>query len=52
MAHDGDEVVITGLAGCFPGSDNVDELRNNLFDKVDLVSEENCRWNKNSEPWP
>ncbi|XP_011503082.1 PREDICTED: fatty acid synthase-like [Ceratosolen solmsi marchali] len=39
----GDEVVISGVAGRFPSSDNMDELRENLMSKVDLIAP-NGRW--------
>lgn len=29
-----DEIVISGVAGRYPNCDNVDELRENLFNKV------------------
>jgi hypothetical protein len=32
----GDEICITGVAGSFPDSDSVFELRDNLFNKVSL----------------
>ncbi|XP_077295461.1 fatty acid synthase-like [Arctopsyche grandis] len=40
----GDEICISGIAGMFPDSDNVIELRENLFNKVDLVSGDDRRW--------
>jgi fatty acid synthase len=40
----GEEVVISGLAGCFPQSENVYQLRDNLFNKVDMVTEDDQRW--------
>ncbi|XP_021929707.1 fatty acid synthase-like [Zootermopsis nevadensis] len=40
----GEEVVISGLAGCFPESQNVYQLRDNLFNKVDMVTEDDQRW--------
>lgn len=40
----GDEVVISGIAGKFPESDNIRQLQNNLFNKVDLGTEDNRRW--------
>lgn len=33
----GDEVVITGLSGKYPASDNVYEFRDNLFGKKDMI---------------
>ncbi|XP_046964244.1 fatty acid synthase-like [Vanessa cardui] len=40
----GDEIYITGISGCFPDSDSVVHLQENLFNKVDLVSENTRRW--------
>jgi fatty acid synthase len=39
-----EEVVISGLAGCYPESENVYKLRDNLFNKVDMVTEDDRRW--------
>ena len=38
------EVVISGIAGRYPESDNVDELRDNLFNNVDMVTCDDRRW--------
>ncbi|KAL6257976.1 hypothetical protein P5V15_011572 [Pogonomyrmex californicus] len=40
----GEEIVISGIAGRFPESDNVEELKKNLLNKVDLVTDDDCRW--------
>lgn len=40
----GEEVVLTGIAGVFPDSDNVMELGEKLFNKVDLISDDDRRW--------
>ncbi|GJQ79765.1 hypothetical protein Trydic_g23238 [Trypoxylus dichotomus] len=40
----GNEVVITGMAGKFPDSHNINHLRENLFNKVDMVSADFRRW--------
>lgn len=40
----GEEIVISGIAGRFPESDNVEILKKNLFDKVDLVTDDDRRW--------
>lgn len=40
----GDEIVISGIAGRFPESDNIKQLQNNLFNKVDLGSDDCRRW--------
>ncbi|KAJ8686146.1 hypothetical protein QAD02_021940 [Eretmocerus hayati] len=37
-------VVISGIAGRFPNSDNVSELQNNLLNQVDCTTEEHDRW--------
>ncbi|XP_030748269.1 fatty acid synthase-like [Sitophilus oryzae] len=41
----GEEVVISGLSGKYPESRNVYEFRDNLFNKVDMVTDDNRRWN-------
>ncbi|RLU24885.1 hypothetical protein DMN91_002976 [Ooceraea biroi] len=40
----GEEIVISGIAGRYPDSDNVELLKNNLFNKVDLVTDDDRRW--------
>ncbi|KYN50207.1 Fatty acid synthase [Cyphomyrmex costatus] len=40
----GEEIVISGIAGRFPNSDNMNELRENLFNKIDLVRADHSRW--------
>jgi len=40
----GEEIVISGIAGRFPNSDNIDQLKKNLFNKVDLVRADHGRW--------
>lgn len=40
------EVVISGVGGKFPMSENIEELRKNLNNKVNMVTESDCRWNK------
>ncbi|XP_052751905.1 fatty acid synthase-like [Galleria mellonella] len=42
----GEEVCITGISGSFPDSDSVMHLQENLFSKVDLISDDNRRWEK------
>jgi hypothetical protein len=40
-----DNVVISGFSGLFPMSDNIDELRENLFSMADLVQPmEDHKW--------
>lgn len=40
----GEEIVISGIAGRFPESRNVEILKKNLFDKKDLVTDDDRRW--------
>ncbi|XP_024868399.1 uncharacterized protein LOC112452432 [Temnothorax curvispinosus] len=39
-----EEIVISGIAGRFPDSDNMNQLRENLFNKKDLVRADHGRW--------
>lgn len=40
----GEEVMITGIAGVFPDSDNVRHFGENLIAKKDLISDDDRRW--------
>ncbi|XP_043468912.1 fatty acid synthase-like [Leptopilina heterotoma] len=40
----GDEIVISGIAGRFPNSDNIKELQKKLLNKIDCIDERNDRW--------
>ncbi|XP_039450932.1 fatty acid synthase-like [Culex pipiens pallens] len=40
----GNSIVISGVAGKFPRSNNVAEFSRNLYDKVDLVDDLETRW--------
>nr|XP_050846953.1 fatty acid synthase-like [Vespula vulgaris] len=40
----GEEVVISGFAGRFPESNNVEELKNNLFTSRDCITDDERRW--------
>ena len=42
--RDQDEIVITGISGRFPESDNMDEFASNLMSDMDLVTEDERRW--------
>jgi len=42
------EIVISGIAGQFPNSDNMKEFQDNLFNKMDLGSEDHQRWTKSN----
>ncbi|GAB0094756.1 Fatty acid synthase [Sergentomyia squamirostris] len=39
-----EEIIITGISGRFPNSDNIGELAKNLYNKVDLIDDEERRW--------
>lgn len=40
----GDEIVLTGFSGNFPDSDGLKNFGDNLFNKVDLISDDTRRW--------
>ncbi|KYQ53605.1 Fatty acid synthase [Trachymyrmex zeteki] len=48
----GEEIVISGIAGRFPNSYNMNQLRENLFNKIDLVRSDHCRWKTDYEELP
>lgn len=39
-----EEIVISGIAGRFPDSDDMKHFKENLFNKVDLISDDDRRW--------
>ncbi|CAH1176264.1 unnamed protein product [Phaedon cochleariae] len=41
MSHTaaGDKIVISGISGVFPSSRNVEEFRQNLYNKIDMITE-------------
>jgi fatty acid synthase len=39
-----DDVVISGISGRFPNSNNVREFAENLYNKVDMTDEDESRW--------
>lgn len=43
------EVVISGIGGLFPESNNVDELKNLLFNKMNGITVDSRRWNPSNE---
>ena len=44
-----DEVVISGISGRFPNSNNMHEFSENLYNKVDMVDDDESRW-KHTNP--
>lgn len=39
-----EEIVISGVAGRFPDSNNMKHFQENLMNKVDLVTDDDRRW--------
>lgn len=39
-----EEIVISGVSGRFPNSDNMAEFAHNLYNKVDMVDDDERRW--------
>lgn len=40
-----EEIVISGMSGRFPEADNLHQLLYNLENKIDMITEDNRRWN-------
>lgn len=38
------EIVISGVSGRFPNSNNMDEFAYNLYNKIDMVDDDERRW--------
>lgn len=39
-----DEIVISGIAGRFPNSNNMAVFSHNLYNKIDMVDDDERRW--------
>jgi fatty acid synthase len=39
-----EDIVISGIAGRFPECDNMDEFAYNLYNNLDMVTEDDRRW--------
>jgi fatty acid synthase, animal type len=39
-----DDIVVSGMSGRFPNSDNIHEFEHNLYNKIDMADEEESRW--------
>lgn len=39
-----DEIVISGISGRFPNSDNMCDFSHNLYNKIDMVDDDERRW--------
>jgi len=44
ILEEGEEIVISGMSGRFPESDSTDEFAENLYNKVDMITEDDRRW--------
>lgn len=42
--HDQEDIVISGVSGRYPCSDNIEEFAENLFAGKDLITEDDLRW--------
>ena len=40
----GDEIVISGVSGRFPNSNNMHDFAHNLYNKIDMVDDDERRW--------
>lgn len=40
----GEDIVISGISGRFPESNNMRHLQENLFNKIDLITSDDRRW--------
>ncbi|XP_020294893.1 fatty acid synthase-like [Pseudomyrmex gracilis] len=49
---DPEEIVISGISGSFPGSDNMKQLQEHLFNNVDLITDKHIRWNSEHPDLP
>jgi acyl transferase domain-containing protein len=44
LLKNNDKIVISGVGGRFPESDTVDEFAQNLYNKVDMIVDDDRRW--------
>ncbi len=44
LLKNNDDIVISGVGGRFPESDTVDEFAQNLYNKVDMIVDDDRRW--------
>lgn len=42
--ENGEDIVVSGISGRFPKSNNMREFANNLYNKVDMVDNSESRW--------
>lgn len=51
-SNDDNEIVISGISGRFPRSPNIKEFEHNLYNKNDMIDEEDTRWECFNEEVP
>ncbi|XP_070507532.1 fatty acid synthase-like [Chironomus tepperi] len=51
-SNDDNEIVISGISGRFPRSINVKEFEHNLYNKNDMIDDEDSRWDNFNEEVP
>ena len=39
-----DDIIISGISGRFPQCHNIDELKDNLFNHIDMIDDKETRW--------
>ncbi|XP_015126151.1 fatty acid synthase [Diachasma alloeum] len=47
-----DDIVISGVSGRFPESENIEEFKRNLFEGIDMVTDDERRWARNLHGLP
>ena len=45
VPHD-DDIVISGMSGKFPKSNNLDEFKYNLYNGINMATDDSSRWDK------
>lgn len=45
------DIVISGMSGRFPNSDNVAEFSFNLYNKIDMLDDDERRWTHSNPGW-
>lgn len=44
MENKDNDIVVSGISGRFPNSDNLKEFGYNLYNKVDMTTDDDSRW--------
>jgi fatty acid synthase, animal type len=48
----GDAIVVSGISGRFPNSNNIREFSHNLYNKIDMSDDKESRWKKSHPEVP